>query len=356
MAEKDDLPGDGDADPGSRTQDQRGNTQRIVDAGKLQNDVEDGLRGAGNGSGDDGGDAGGEHQEDIASLRRQLKREQARREQAERDRDEHANRAGDALDAKAQADLTTLQTAKNSIEAEQTDLRRKLAAAHADGDFDAVAEITQMQAEAAQRKVSIENGIIALENQPKQREALRRRGEPDDARYHQITKGMDPVSKAWFRENPEYYREDRLLNRVIAAHHTIMSLDDAPEVNTDAYIEAIEKELGRHDPKFRQAAATGSSSDDDPDDAGGEALSGAAGGERRRTADTPPGGAPVSRSGRTGNGVPQNNGSRNVRLTKEEQEVAEMSGQTHQEYWDNKQELIRQQRVGARATNRNQMH
>lgn len=344
-----------------RNQDQRGNTGRVIDADKLQTDVEKALDTAGGvkkpGSeevlqlGDEGfTPEGGE--EDIAELRTKLAREKRRADDAESRAAAALEQTGEALDAKTQADLNTLKTAQAHLNEQQLELKRRLAAAHVDGDFDAIAEINMTMSKSAVQMSNIEGGIVALENATKQREAMARRGEPGDQKFQQVTKGMDPAAKKWFRDNPEYYTDDRKLTRVVAAHNMVMTGDDPPEPNTPEYFEAVEAAL--KDPKFTASGRTGGSGDDggEGNDDGGEALSDASRGDRRR-GETPPASAPVTRSGR-GNGSTGN--TREIRLTKEEQEIAESTGQTHEEYARNKRALIREQRIGAGARNRNSMN
>lgn len=342
----------GGSGPG-RTQDQRGQTGRTIDASRLEADVREGLAQGeerpGDGELDDPTDGG---QEDIAALRRQLAREKRRADSAEARVSEAETRTGEALDAKTQSDLNTLRSAKTTLETKQQDAKKRLAQAHADGDFDAIAEIQLEMSQAAVSLSSIDNGIIALEQAPKQREALARRG-ADDPQFTQITKGMAPVAKQWFRDNPEYYRDRNKLNRVIAAANLVMSTDDPPEENTDEYFDLVQAELGRFDPKFASGSrsqGSGGGADGDLDDTDNDAMSGAAGGRGRR-ADVAPASAPVTRSrGQQGQQARNGNG---ARLTPEEREAADSSGLTYEEYATNKADLIREQRVGPGARNRN---
>lgn len=338
------LPDDDDKAP--RNQDQRGNTGRGTDAKKLEADVEKALKTAGEGDGDEkGGDAGvsADDQAEVAKLRRQLDREKRRADAAEARVNEADGKVADALDKEAQANLNTLKTAKTHLEGQRDDLKRRLTSAHSEGDFEAIADIQDQLMKNTVQMGNIENGIIAIENLPKQREALARRGEPGDARFHQITKGMDPAAKQWFRDNPEYYQDDRRLQRVIAAHNMVVTGDDPPEVNSPEYFAAVELQLG--DPKFNGQARSADSGaadlDDDPDDA----LSDAASGQSRRS-DTPPASAPPSRNGRGAGGANNGNG-REVRLSRDELEMAEATGQTPEEFARNKRALVREGRIGS---------
>lgn len=335
-----------------RTQDQRGGTGRIIDAPKLQGDVEKALTGGGT---DDSFEPEGV--EDVVELKKQLARERQRANAAEARAEDATVMTGAALDAKTQADLGTLKTARAHLGEQQEELKRRLSVAHADGDFDMIADINMRMTQSAVQLSSIDNGIIALENAPKQREALARRGEPGDQKFHTITKGMAPAAKQWFRDNPEYYQDDRKLQRVVAAHNMVMTGDDPPEPNTDDYFAAVERQLG--DRKFGnsgQGGGSGGSSgsrggSDDTDD---DALSDAGRGERRR-GDAPPASAPVTRSGR-GSGGSTGGSGREIRLSREEQDIADSTGVSHEEYARNKRALVREGRLGPNAQNRNRMH
>lgn len=367
-----DVP-NGEDDPGSRTQDQRGRTGRMVaDPPSLESGsesaIDDAIRGrreAGDEDQDSGVDAV-QDGESVEDLRRQLRRERQQREAAESRSSELEGRTADALDSASVANLNTLKTAKAQIETEQASLRAQYAQAHAEGDFNTIAEVNQKITNAAVQMASIENGIIALEQQPKQREALARRGEPGNPKFEQITKGMAPVAKQWFRDNPEYYQDDRMLKRLVAAVDLVMTDDDAPVENSPEYFERVEDELGRRDPKFR---AGGRSGDDGGDNGGGQrgqrmrdrdedddddVRSGAAGG-RGRQVDRPSGGAPVTRNGR-GAGGTNTGGGREHRATAAEIEAAEIANIPIEEYLKNKRELVREDRIGPNARNRNQMH
>lgn len=374
---KDNLP-NGEDDPGRRTQDQRGHTGRMVaDPPGLEEGsksaIDDAIRSGERDTEDDreGLDDSSPVQrgESLEDLQRDLRRERQRADAADARASDLESRTADALDSASTANLNTLKTAKDRLVGEQTSLKSRLSQAHADGDFDAVAEINQQMTTAAVQLSNIENGIIALEQQPKQREALARRGESTDVLYHQITKGMAPVAKQWFRDNPEYYQDKTKLNRVVSAVGLVMNSDDPPEENSHEYFERVEAELGRFDPKFADDGVSRRSGDDDRGqnqrgrnmrrqnnvDDEDEPLSGASGG-RRREVERPSGGAPVARNGR-GTGGANNGNGREIRATAAEIEAAEIANIPLEDYMRNKRELIREDRIGPGARNRNQqMH
>jgi len=356
------LPDDDDKEP--RTQDQRGNTGRGTNAKKLEADVEKALDTARAGTDtDDASDNDISEQDtnDLAKMRRDLERANRRAEQAERRVAEAEGGRAEALDAKTQADLNMLKGTQERLQEARKAMTAELAQAHAEGDFQKIADVQAAMIKNSADTNVIENGILALENAPKQREALRRRGEnpSDENRFAQITKDMHPAAKQWLRDNPEYYRDDELLQRVIAAHNIVMTRrKDRPTINSPEYFEAVEDLLD--DPKFDRDTRTGNSgggADDDEDD---DNRSTASRGRRRQSIDEddddrPPAAAPPSRNGRGVGGADRDTG-RQVRLSAAEIEMAEASGLSPQEYARNKRALLKEDRIGPRASNRNRMH
>lgn len=351
----------------ARTQDQRGGTGRGTDAKKLETDVEKALETAGGidkTGQDDGEDAVEITPEEAKALRAQVRREKQRADAAEARAEAGEETTAQALDGKAQADLNVLKGAKTQLETSQASLKEKLAAAHADGDFNAVADITADMTKVSTQLTNVEGGIIALENYPKQQEALRRRGEPAEQKFHQITKGMHPVAKQWFKDNPDYWQDDTKLKRVIRAHENVMDSDDPPEPNTPEYLEAVEAELGKRDPNFVAGGRSRTSGGGRGNGGGGEggefedeeALSEAAEGDRRNGARPPAAAAPSRRGQLSGGGGSGPGGGRQVRLSKEQQEAADISGVSHEEYAANLTNLKKEDRIGAGAQNKNRMH
>ena len=179
--------------------------------------------------------------------------------------------------------------------------------AMANGDYDAVAEIQSAMVDNSNKLLQLEQGKIALENQTL---------EPAPQPYRhadpveEFTSQLSYRSAQWVRSHPEFVTDQRLNNKMIAAHNLVVS--DGIEPDTDDYFDAIEDvlKIGRRDePEVRQP-------------------------QRRAS----PASAPVSRSG-TGTSVRPNV----VRLTAAEREMASMMGQTDKEYALNK---IALQKVG----------
>lgn len=347
-----------------RNQDQRGATGRTIDANKLADDVDKGLKQGQEQqrarSQDDGHDISEADGDELLKVRRELAREKRAREVAEARANQSETQTAEALDAKSISDLNTLKSAKAQLETERESLKGELKMAYAEGDFDRVAEINQRMTQNMVNANTIDNGITHIEQMPKQREALRRRGAnpTDEARFAQITKGMKEPSKEWLRQNPEYYRDDVLLDRVVSAHKIVMTSREPPEPDSAEYFERVEELLD--DPKFDRGTRTegsgagrgGDEIDDDPE----EPLSRASGGQRRRQVDDddpPPPAAPVARNGR-GAGGANRRSSREVTLSRDEEEMAELTGQTPEEFARNKRALQKEGRIGPAA--RRNMH
>lgn len=355
------LPDDEDVAPvgGARTQDTRGgNAGRAVDGTKLRADVDKGLEQANGKDKDDEFEPEAQDSE-LAKIRRELAREKRRADTAEARAREQEGKTAEALDAKSQADLNTLKTSKGQLEEQSKMIEERLKDAYEAGDFNAIATLNKQQVQTTIDLNTINNGIMQIEALPKQRENMLRRGQnpSDEQRFAQLTNGMHPAAKQWFRDNPDYYRDDSLLKRVTAAHYAVMAEDDAPEPNTDEYFDRVEEVLAKRDPKFASGAATARSGDDDdpldPEEDGDGAMSGASRGRRRQSDEPPPAAAPVTRSGRGAGGAPAGNG-RTIRLSEAELEAAADSGLTPEEYARNKRALLREERIGPKA--RNRMH
>ncbi len=166
-----------------------------------------------------------------------------------------------------------------------------------------MADIQAEMSDASTKKIQLENGLVALKNMPKPTVERQPITDPVESLASQLT----PKSAAWVRRHPEYATDNRMYQRMLAAHNLAVTEDYEPD--TPEYFAKVEQTLGIG----RAVAAT----DDDATSDAGQVTG-------RRSA---PAAAPVSRSG-DGTGVNRNS----VRLTAAEIEMAEMSGMTPQEY------------------------
>lgn len=212
-----------------------------------------------------------------------------------------------AQTASKEADDTNLNLVNNAISHLKRDTevaKAALKAAYATQNWDAVADAQEAISTNAAKLLQLENGKAEMEKpKPAPRAA---QVDPVDRLASQLT----PRSAAWVRAHPEYARDERLYNKMIAAHR-LVTAEGTVVADTDGYFSAIENALGIKAPEA-----------DDPTGQAAQVVGG-------RQASAPPA-APVSRP--TSPGVRPNT----VNLTRDEQEMAAAMGMTNAEYAKNK--------------------
>ena len=204
----------------------------------------------------------------------------------------------------------------DTLKRETDILKANLRAAMASGDYSAAADAQEAMADTKAKLLQLENGKAALQEQL--RNPVQRVDAPVDA-VEALASQLSPRSAAWVRAHPEYARNPRLTQKMVAAHNLVTADGMAPD--TDEYFESVERVLGVSAPPSASVAAAE------------EPMSAAAAPAQRRSS---PAAAPVSRSGSPGNSRPNV-----VRLTAQEREMAQMVGQTPEEYARNKLALIK---------------
>jgi hypothetical protein len=213
----------------------------------------------------------------------------------------------DAHKAKGEVHDTNLQLVANAIDTinQQNEiLKSHYSAAMSSGDFDRAAEIQNNMSSNNAKLVSLEQGKTALENTPKPPPP---RPAPPADPVEAIASQLSPRSAEWIRQHPEYARDRRLFQKMIAAHNLISADGVAPD--SDEYFSGVERVLNiRPQEQVRND----------------DAMADSAKVTQRRSG---PPAAPVSRSG-TGTGSRPNV----VRLTAEEREMASAMKMTDQEY------------------------
>lgn len=234
-------------------------------------------------------------EEGLEELKRKLEAaENARLADSRRARD--AEQAAQA--AQREVHSTNLSLVDNAIASlKQTGdiLEANYAEAAQNGDWAAAAKIQREMAEASAKLLQLEQGKIALESQPEPQIQQRQIDDPVEALASQLS----APSADWVRRHPEYARDQRQFQRMLAAHN--LAVGDGIVADTPAYFAAIEETL-RITPRREEA-------EQDPG---------------RRAA---PAAAPVSRGGNANGSKPNV-----VRLTAEEREMAELNGMTDAEY------------------------
>jgi hypothetical protein len=252
----------------------------------------------------------------IDELKKQLeaekearKADRERAERAERERDAAAQNAFQARNAQDDAEVRLFDGAVAQLKSNTQVLKQQLKDAWATNDLDRAADIQEAIADNAAKINSIEAGKQSLKERPKDPP---RTLDPVEA----FAQRLSPRSAAWVRAHPEYAVDSRLNAKMIAAHQ--MALADGIKADTDDYFEAVEDALKIN--KAQRFAAPAVEDDD--------SMSAASAPTQRRQS---PAAAPVSRDV-----TPSGERKRTIRLTKEEAEIARLTGQTEAEYYQNK--------------------
>jgi hypothetical protein len=251
----------------------------------------------------------------LAKLRADLDAERAARADAAERARQAEIRAQEAQRGAQDSDLRMLEGAIETVKGSQTHLKAQYAVAARAGDFEAMAEIQEAMGSNSARLLQLENGKQAMEEQARQPVQPVQHNDPVEALAAQLS----PRSAAWVRANPDYARDSRKMQKMIAAHNLVTADGIAPD--TDEYFERVEATLG-----IRRAAPVHEQEADPMTDAA-KPIS-------RRSA---PPAAPVSRSG-NGTGTRPNV----VRLTAVERETAADLGMSPEEYARNKLALQRE--------------
>jgi hypothetical protein len=175
------------------------------------------------------------------------------------------------------------------------------------GDSDRAADIQAEMASNQAKLLQLHQGKEALENQPRTPQPQVYNPDPVEALASQLS----PRSASWVRAHPEYATDQRLYQKMLAAHN--LAVADGIQADTDEYFREIEGTL-------RINRSESHSDYSDPTQQAAQVT-------QRRSA---PPAAPVSRSG-TAPGTRPNT----VRLTAQQIEMAELMGMTPQQYAKN---------------------
>ena len=254
-----------------------------------------------------------EPEDALEALRAQLAAANARADAATRRLSEETLKSHSAQSEVHDTNLHLISTAIESAKQNAQVLKAQYSAAMSAGDYDAAAELQEAISTNAAKLLQLNQGKEAMEAAPKPAAPSAIQGDP----VEQMAAQLSPRSAQWVRAHPQFATDQRLFQRMLAAHN--LAVTDGLAADTDEYFDAVETTLG-----LRRAQAR-ADADLDP-------LADAAQITQRRGAAPPA--APVSRSG-NGTGGQR----RSVRLTQAEIEAAEASGQTPEEYARNKLEL-----------------
>ena len=253
----------------------------------------------------------------IAELKLKLEEEKVARQAAELRANEASQQANLAKTDANDSNIRLIDNAIDTVRRNADILKQNLRDAMAAGDYDAAADIQMSM-------TKTELDMRDLLNGKKQYEAsLRAQPVRDVDPVEALAGQLTPRSAAWVRAHPEYAREPRLYQKMIAAHQ--MAMADNIQPDTDDYFSTIEStlQINRRNDVEQESPMSSASS----------ASSG------RRAA---PPAAPVSRSG-TGTGSRPNV----VTLTRAEREMARDMGMNERDYAKNKMALMREGKLNS---------
>lgn len=257
----------------------------------------------------------------IATLRRQVEEERSKRQFAERAAQEAAAKVFQAETEVEDNNLHLINNAIATVTANQNILKGNLKIAMTNQDYDAVAEIQEEIAANRYRLEQLNTGKQSLESQPK-REPPRPTMDP----VEQFASQLSPRSAAWVRAHPECVRDQRMMQKMLAAHNMVTA--DGVEIDSDDYFSGVERLLG-----IGSKTSMSTEAAEDPTSSAAKVVS-------RRSA---PAAAPVSRSG-TGTGS-TNGRVTVVSLSSAQKEAAADMGMTYEEYARNLTVLKREGKI-----------
>lgn len=255
--------------------------------------------------------------EGIESLKNRIAAQQEALAKAEASNRELRARA---KGAEAEVQDSGLQLIKSAIETVKRDaslLKSQYADAMRNQNFDDAAEIQEKMSLNSARYLHLDNGRVALEEKLKDPQPAEPVRLPDDP-VERLAVQLSPASGRWVRTHPQFATNPKLYRQMIRAHED--AVEDGYIADTREYFDFIEAKLGVKGRQVRNGA------DGDED-----ALSAAAAATKERSA---PPAAPTS-----GVGSSYQSPKNSRRLTKDEQDIARMMGQTDEEYAANKAAL-----------------
>ena len=258
--------------------------------------------------------------EGIQELKQKLELERQARIEAENRERAAASQAHAMRSEVADNQRQLVSNTLDFVRQERATLKAAYSQALAAGDFDAAAELNDRIADMAAKILDLENGKAAMEAQAQRPQAPQ---PPVGDVVEAFASRLTPRSASWVRAHPEYVKNPRLNQKMIAAHQ--MAVADGIEPDTDEYFGYVEDILQVKNQPHR--------------DSGDDAMSGAAKTVQRRSS---PAAAPVSRSMNSSGGKPNV-----VTLTPEMREIAKNLGQTPEEYAKNRLALIREGRISS---------
>jgi chromosome segregation ATPase len=271
--------------------------------------------------------------ESIDDLRAKLEEERTARLEAESRASTAETRAQRSAAAAAntgnevqQSRLQILDSSLDQLKTQRDIMKARLRDASAEGDHDAVAEISAEMGDVAARLLSLENGKAQLQYQidnpprPQPTGDQRQFEQLSPAeRVDRIASTLSDKSAAWVRRHPEWAHSQVKVNALVGAHNAALARDHIAD--TPEYFTEVERILG-----ISADAPVANGRDTDP-----AALSAAS----RPVRDAAPPAAPVRAA----------SGGRTRTLSPLEREAAKIAGQTDQEYANAQDALVKEGRI-----------
>jgi hypothetical protein len=258
----------------------------------------------------------------LEDMKAQLRDANAAREAAEERARAEAARSNASQRETVETQLALVANAIDTVKTQQATIKAQWAEAMAVGDFAMAADLQEQMSLNTQRLNVFEQGKQGLEQQAKAPPPKAVADDPVEA----LASSLTPKSASWVRAHPEFATDPRKYNQMIAAHE--LAIHKGIVAESDAYFAQIERTLEIGDaPPARNDTRHADAQADTARVSGG------------RQASAPPA-APPSRSSSTGGAAKAT-----VRLSREEVEMAQMMGQTKEEYARNKAILQKQGRM-----------
>ena len=249
----------------------------------------------------------------VENLKRKLEQERQARLQAE-----HHARLAAAQAEKAQSEVQDtnyhlIESAIETLKREKQLVKQQLAEAHAQQDFDRIAELQDELSKHTTDLNDLQRGQKAMKQRSENVIPVQPVAPPQGSMIDQIAAAVTPRSAAWLNANRDSLNDDKAIRKMFRAHED--AVEDGIQPDSDEYFRYIEGRLGLDGGSAREETAPA-----------------------RRS--SPPA-APVSR-GSNGMGSRPNV----VRLTAEQREMAQMMGMSDKEYAQNLLALQKEGKIG----------
>jgi len=248
--------------------------------------------------------------DELASLKQRLADSERNRENSARLAEAEARRAAEAEKTAIDSQISLFSNAIEIRKQVRETLKARMAEAKRAQDYESEIDLQEELTRTTYELSQLEDGKRELERAPRPQPRAVQDADPADALARSMEDQGFSRSAQWLRSHPEYAREPKKYQKMLAAHNLAVADDIEPD--TEAYFKAVESTLGIR---------------------GSEAPSPRSAPVQR---DAPPPAAPVGRQAASVGGETRANV---VRLTADEVEIAEAMGMSPKDYARNKLQL-----------------